>query len=129
MRLIRAPRRQLALDSKEPRSYFLGQVIKVFIHQEISYFSHFLHLYLEKSPANRKESKVVCRHEQEGNLRKEFSDIMASQTCPTCNGRGSFTCNNCNGSGEIVGKEGCKACNGVGWIECNNCNGTGAVDN
>jgi DnaJ-class molecular chaperone len=71
---------------------------------------------------------MVCRHEQEGDPRKECSDIMASQTCPTCNGRGSFTCNTCNGSGEIEGKAGCTACNGVGWIECTDCKGTGAVD-
>ena len=73
-------------------------------------------------------TKFYLHHEQEGDLRQECSGSMASQTCPTCNGRGSFTCNNCNGSGEIEGEAGCTACNGVGWIECPNCKGTGAVE-
>ena len=66
--------------------------------------------------------------EQQGSLRQECSGSMAAQTCPTCNGRGSFTSNTCNRSGEMEGKAGCTACNGVGWIECNSCKGTGAVD-
>jgi hypothetical protein len=53
---------------------------------------------------------------------------MASRTCPTCNGRGSFPCQNCNKSGELSGKEGCTACNGVGWTDCTDCNDTGAVN-